>query len=154
MHRLRHRNESRFPLSCGRRWRRSGPGLGNPEPFFGNVNESNWESFTVTCKGNRLLKMIENYSGNIPGSGALMTFKDSSWRMSIVVAAQPHFKAQDPDTTIFWGYGLYTDHVGDYVKKPMRDCTGAEILKELLLNCTGKNIRKRSWRMSLMSFRV
>lgn len=78
------------------------PGLGNPEPFFGNVNESNWESFTVTCKGNRLLKMIENYSGNIPGSGALMTFKDSSWRMSIVVAAQPHFKAQDPDTTIFW----------------------------------------------------
>ena len=108
------------------------PGLGNPEPFFGNVNESNWESFTVTCKGNRLLKMIENYSGNIPGSGALMTFKDSSWRMSIVVAAQPHFKAQDPDTTIFWGYGLYTDHVGDYVKKPMRDCTGAEILKELL----------------------
>ena len=108
------------------------PGLGNPEPFFGNVNESNWESFTVTCKGNRLLKMIENYSGNIPGSGALMTFKDSSWRMSIVVAAQPHFKAQAPDTTIFWGYGLYTDHVGDYVKKPMRDCTGAEILKELL----------------------
>ena len=108
------------------------PGLGNPEPFFGNVNESNWESFTVTCKGNRLLKMIENSSGNIPGSGALMTFKDSSWRMSIVVAAQPHFKAQDPDTTIFWGYGLYTDHVGDYVKKPMRDCTGAEILKELL----------------------
>ena len=108
------------------------PGLGNPEPFFGNVNESNWESFTVTCKGNRLLKMIENYSGNIPGSGALMTFKDSSWRMSIVVAAQPHFKAQNPDTTIFWGYGLYTDDVGDYVKKPMRDCTGAEILKELL----------------------
>ena len=38
--------------------------------------------------------------------------------MSIVVAAQPHFKAQDPDTTIFWGYGLYTDHVGDYVKSP------------------------------------
>ena len=36
------------------------PGLGNPEPFFGNVNESNWESFTVTCKGNRLLTMIEN----------------------------------------------------------------------------------------------
>lgn len=108
------------------------PGLGNPEPFFGNAHESNWESFTVTCKGNKLLKMIENASGNIPGSGALMTFKDSSWRMSIVVAAQPHFKAQDADTTIFWGYGLYTDHVGDCVKKPMKDCTGAEILQELL----------------------
>ena len=52
--------------------------------------------------------------------------------MSIVVAAQPHFKNQPLDTTIFWGYGLYTDRIGDYVKKPMRECTGEEILTELL----------------------
>lgn len=108
------------------------PGLGNPEPFFGNPSETNWESFTVTLKGNMLLKMIENYSGNIPGSGALMTFKDSSWLMSIVVAAQPHFKAQDANTTLFWGYGLLTDKVGDYVKKPMKECTGKELLYELI----------------------
>lgn len=107
-------------------------GLGNPEPFFGNVIESNWESFTVTCKGNKLLKMIENYSGNVPGSGALMTFKDSNWKMSIVVAAQPHFKNQPLDQTIFWGYGLYTDRIGDYVKKPMKECTGEEMLTELM----------------------
>lgn len=108
------------------------PGLGNPEPFFGKPEETNWESFTVTCKGNKLLKLIEKFSGNIPGSGALMTFKDSSWLMSIVVAAQPHFKNQPMDTTIFWGYGLYTDKVGDYVNKPMRECTGEELLIELL----------------------
>lgn len=107
-------------------------GLGNPEPFFSKPEESNWESFTVTCKGNKLLKLIEHFSGNIPGSGALMTFKDSSWLMSIVVAAQPHFKNQPLDKTIFWGYGLYTDRIGDYIKKPMRDCTGKEILMELL----------------------
>lgn len=108
------------------------PGLGNPEPFFGHPDETNWESFTVTCKGNKLLKLIEKFSTNIPGSGALMTFKDSSWLMSIVVAAQPHFKNQPMDTTIFWGYGLYTDKIGDYVKKPMRECTGEELLIELL----------------------
>ncbi len=108
------------------------PGLGNPDPFFGNAHETNWESFTVTSKGSKLLKMIEDFSGNIPGSGALMTFKDSSWRMSIVVAAQPHFINQPMDQTIFWGYGLYTDQVGDYVKKPMKDCTGKEMLTELL----------------------
>lgn len=107
-------------------------GLGNPTPFFGNPDQTNWESFTVTCKGNELLKLIEQLSGNIPGSGALMTFRDSSWLMSIVVAAQPHFKNQPMDTTIFWGYGLYTDKVGDYIKKPMRECTGEEILIELL----------------------
>ena len=106
--------------------------LGNPEPFFGNPKETNWESFTVTMRGNKLLKMIENFSGNIPGSGALMTFKDSSWLMSIVVAAQPHFKAQENDTTIFWGYGLYTENKGDYVDKPMMECTGREILTELI----------------------
>lgn len=108
------------------------PGLGNPEPFFGNVHESNWESFTVTCRGSKMLKVIENFTGNIPGSGALMTFKDSGWKMSSVVAAQPHFPNQPMDVTIFWGYGLYTDHLGDYVKKPMKDCTGEEILTEYL----------------------
>lgn len=107
-------------------------GLGNPKPFFGNPDETNWESFTVTCKGNKILKRIEEFSRNVPGSGALMTFKDSSWLMSIVVAAQPHFKNQPDDVTVFWGYGLYTDKVGDYVKKPMKECTGEEILKELL----------------------
>lgn len=107
-------------------------GLGNPEPFFGHPEQTNWESFTVTCKGNKMLKLIEEFSGNIPGSGALMTFKDSSWLMSIVVAAQPHFVNQPIDETIFWGYGLHTDRVGDYVKKPMRDCTGKELLTELI----------------------
>ncbi|MEF9959443.1 MAG: oleate hydratase [Niameybacter sp.] len=108
------------------------PGLGNPAPFFAHPEETNWESFTVTCKGNSLLKMIEQFSSNVPGSGALMTFKDSNWLMSIVVAAQPHFKNQPLDTTIFWGYGIYTDKVGNYVKKTMRECTGKEILIELL----------------------
>lgn len=107
-------------------------GLGNPEPFFTKPHETNWLSFTVTCRGDAILKTIEHFTGNIPGSGALMTFKDSSWLMSSVVAAQPHFVNQPMDTSVFWGYGLYTDAVGDYVKKPMRDCTGQELLNEYL----------------------
>lgn len=106
--------------------------LGNPDPFFSKPDETKWYSFTPTFRGNRLLRLIEEYSGNKPGSGALMTFKDSSWRMSIVVAAQPHFKAQDENTTILWGYGLYPDQVGDYVRKRMIDCTGEELLTELI----------------------
>lgn len=108
------------------------PALGNPAPFFAHPEETNWESFTITMKGDMLLKKIEQFSGNIPGSGALMTFKDSNWLMSIVVAAQPHFKEQDSDTTILWGYGLHTQAIGDYVKKPMLECNGEEMLLELL----------------------
>lgn len=107
-------------------------GFGNPEPFFSKPEETNWESFTVTLNGNKLLKMIEKFSNNVPGSGALMTFKDSSWRMSIVVAFQPHFINQSENQTIFWGYGLFTEKIGDYIKKTMRECTGEEILLELL----------------------
>ena len=69
----------------------------------------------------------------VPGSGALMTFKDSNWLMSIVVSAQPHFKGSNHKmTTIFWGYALNTNKVGDYVKKTMRECTGEEMFTELL----------------------
>lgn len=108
------------------------PGLGNPAPFFQDPRQTNWESFTVTMKGDQLLKRIEEFSGNVPGSGSLMTFQDSSWLLSIVVACQPHFKNQPEDITILWGYGLYTDRIGNYVKKPMRDCTGEELLYELI----------------------
>ena len=52
--------------------------------------------------------------------------------MSIVVAAQPHFKNQPLDTKMLWGYSIYTDKVGDFVKKRMSDCTGEEMLIELL----------------------
>lgn len=31
-----------------------------------------------------------------------------------------------------FGYGLYGENVGDYIKKPMCDCTGEEIITELL----------------------
>ncbi|TGK02611.1 oleate hydratase [Leptospira langatensis] len=106
--------------------------LGNPNPFFQKPDETKWFSFTATFKGQFFLRLIEEFTKNRPGSGALMTFKDSSWRMSIVVAAQPHFKTQDKDTTILWGYGLFPDQIGDLVKKRMSDCTGEEVLDELI----------------------
>lgn len=106
--------------------------FGRPNTFCGNIEESKWESFTLTMTGRTLLDRIEAFSGNRPGSGALMTWKDSSWLMSIVVPAQPHFRNQTPDTYTLWGYALFGDVVGDHVPKNMEDCTGAEILDELL----------------------
>lgn len=106
--------------------------LGNPEAFFSKPHETGWMSFTVTCRGNELLKAIEGFSGSAPGNGGLMSFKDSSWLLSSETAAQPCFLSQPADVTVFWGYGLYAGAVGDYVKKPMRECTGQEILSEYL----------------------
>ncbi|MDT9001884.1 oleate hydratase [Paucibacter sp. APW11] len=106
--------------------------FGNPSAFADHVDESFWESFTVTCRSPLLLKLIEDFSGNPPGTGALMTFADSNWLMSIVVAKQPHFANQPAEVQVFWGYALFPDRPGNFVAKPMSECSGAEILQELL----------------------
>ena len=71
------------------------------------------------------------FSGNQPGTGGLVTFKDSNWLMSIVLACQPHFPNQPAGVQVFWGYALFPDRVGNFVPKPMAECNGAEILREL-----------------------
>jgi oleate hydratase len=71
------------------------------------------------------------FSGNQAGTGGLVTFKDSNWLMSIVLAHQPHFANQPSDVQVFWGYALFPDRVGDFVPKAMSDCNGREILQEL-----------------------
>jgi oleate hydratase len=79
-----------------------------------------------------LLHRIEELSGNLPGTGALMTFKDSNWLMSIVVPHAPHFDGQPEDVYTLWGYGLFVDREGDFTGKTMAEATGREILTELL----------------------
>ena len=106
--------------------------FGRPNTFDGNIDENKWESFTLTMHGDLLLKRLVAYSGNEPGTGGLMTFVDSGWLMSIVVPHQPHFPDMPADTYTLWGYGLFIDDDGDYVKKPMAKSTGREILTELI----------------------
>ncbi|WP_405884613.1 oleate hydratase [Streptomyces sp. NBC_01136] len=106
--------------------------FGRPTAFTGNVDEAKWESFTLTMRSPQLLHRIEELSGNLPGTGALMTFKDSNWLMSIVVPHAPHFEDQPEDVYTLWGYGLFVDREGDFIGKPMAQATGREILTELL----------------------
>ena len=108
------------------------PEFGKPHVFDDRVEESMWESFTVTLKDPTMVKRIVEYSGNEPGTGALMTFKESGWFMSIVLHNQPHFINQSDNVQVFWGYSLFPYNKGDFVKKRMVDCTGEEILTELL----------------------
>lgn len=114
-------------------------GLGNPEPFYKNPKESTIESFTITSKGNTLLKEIEKITSNIPGSGSLMTFKDSNWLISINVPVQPYFKNQPLDTTVLWGYAINCSEDGNYINKPIKDCSGKEILEELMYHLNLNN---------------
>ncbi|KAJ1554416.1 hypothetical protein HK405_005118 [Cladochytrium tenue] len=123
-------------------WReiaRKQPDFGHPDVFCGRPADSMFLSYTTTLRKpspdaahHPLMARIIEWSANEPGTGALVTFKASRWGLSVVVAHQPHFDDQPDDVEVFWGYGLFPDEVGDFVKKPMRDCTGAEMLRETL----------------------
>ena len=107
------------------------PVFGRPEVFCGNVAQTQWESFTVTLPQSAFFDFMEDFTGNATGTGGLVTFAQSGWMMSVVLFNQPHFSQQPEDVFVFWGYGLRGDRKGDFVGKPMAECTGEELLQEL-----------------------
>jgi oleate hydratase len=52
--------------------------------------------------------------------------------LSWTVNRQPQFRNQPKNELTVWVYALFTDKEGNYIKKPMRDCTGQEICAEWL----------------------
>lgn len=74
----------------------------------------------------------ENHGAKITPSKRYRKGQDSSWLLSWTINRQGQFREQDRDKVCVWVYGLFTDVSGDYVKKPMRDCTGKEITEEWL----------------------
>ncbi|MGH4117758.1 oleate hydratase [Clostridium sp.] len=125
------------------------PEFGKPKVFDERVEESMWESFVVTLKDPTMVNKIIEYSGNQPGTGAMMTFKESGWFMSIVLYKQPHFLNQPENVQTLWGYGLYPYAKGDFIKKRMVDCTGEEILTELLYHLNFKDDMKKIIKTSI-----
>ncbi|WP_439375472.1 oleate hydratase [Bradyrhizobium sp. DASA03120] len=121
-------------------WRRiaaKNTAFGRPEVFGGNIHASKWESATVTTLDARIPKFIRKIAKRDPFSGkivtgGIVTAMDSSWLLSWTVNRQPHFKNQPRDQIIIWLYSLFVDKPGDFVKKPMQDCTGAEVTQEWL----------------------
>jgi len=108
------------------------PEFGNPKIFSNHVDQSKWVSFTTTLTHPKLLHLVRDLTGNVPGEGGLITFPESAWLASIVIPTQPHFIDQPADISVFWGFGLLVDRPGDFVGKPMSACSGREIMTEIL----------------------
>ncbi|WP_286357221.1 oleate hydratase [Faecalibaculum rodentium] len=111
--------------------------FGHPEKFCGDVEKTNWESATVETLDEEVFPYIKAITGRdvLTGhvvTGGIVTAKDSSWLLSWTINRQPQFRNQPDGHALVWVYGLFTDREGDYVKKPMRDCTGEEICEEWL----------------------
>lgn len=121
-------------------WRRiaaKDPAFGRPDVFGAHIPETKWESATITTLDERIPRYIQKIAKRDPFSGkvvtgGIITVKDSSWLLSWTVSRQPHFKQQPKDQIVAWFYALFVNRPGDYVKKPMQDCTGEEITQEWL----------------------
>jgi oleate hydratase len=118
-------------------WQRLAQGrtdFGRPDVFFGaaRIPDSLWVTFTVTDTGTEFVKQMATLTDSEAGRGGLVTLKDSPWVLSLSIFHQPEIVGQPAGTSVWWGYGLYPDRTGEFVKKPMDQCTGAEILQETL----------------------
>ena len=121
-------------------WRRiaaQDPSFGHPDKFCGDPEKSNWMSATVTTLDDKIPPYIQKicqrdpFSGKVV-TGGIVTVKDSNWLLSWTFNRQPQFRSQPKGQLVGWIYGLFSDKPGNYVKKPMRDCTGKEICMEWL----------------------
>ena len=111
--------------------------FGKPDKFCHEPELTNWMSATVTTLDDKVIPYIKKickrdpFSGGVV-TGGIVTCRDSSWLLSWTINRQPQFRNQPKDQCLVWVYSLFTDRPGDYVKKPMRSCTGKEICMEWL----------------------
>ena len=114
------------------------PAFGNPDKFFCDIEKTSWESWTVDTANKQILDAIQNICKRDPLSGkvvtgGIVTCRDSSWLISWTINRQGQFQEQPKDHCLIWVYGLNCWHdEGDFIKKPMSDCTGIELAAEWL----------------------
>ena len=113
--------------------------FGNPDKFCSNTDETNWMSATVEVSDEEIIKHIINICKRDPRegkvtTGGIVTVKDSmgNWYLSWTINRQPQFKSQKKNSVLVWVYALNTNREGNFVTKPIRNCTGREVCEEWL----------------------
>ena len=113
------------------------PSFGHPEKFCSDPNATKWMSATVTTLDDKIPPYVQRicqrdpFSGKVV-TGGIVTARDSNWLLSWTFNRQPQFRDQPRGQLVGWIYGLFSDKPGNFVKKPMRECTGREICMEWL----------------------
>ncbi len=111
------------------------PKFGNPAAFLSDIDKTNFITFFPTITGDpTFFDFMEKKSGDRIGTGGAVTIVDSSWKLGFVLYNK-YFPDQPDDVDVFWAYGQVGDTPGDYIKKSMQECTGAEMFAELLYHC-------------------
>ncbi|PIR13030.1 oleate hydratase [Candidatus Falkowbacteria bacterium CG11_big_fil_rev_8_21_14_0_20_39_10] len=111
---------------------KNNPEFGKPKVFNSHIDKSNWTSFTVTFREPTFFNLIQKFiNKKVNGFGGVSLI-DSNWFLSIVLSYRPYFLNQPKKVTLCWGFGLFPNKKGNYIKKKMSNCSGEEILTELI----------------------
>lgn len=104
----------------------------NPSALFADNDDNMSEEFTVTLSNRLLPELIDRVSCGALGRDGVIVLDNSAWKMTICAVPQSHFKDMDEETAVIWGTASRFDVIGEKSGKAMTDCSGAEILYELI----------------------
>lgn len=108
------------------------PAFKNPSVLFEDTDENMSEEFTITLKNRMLPELIDRVTSGALGQDGVIVLDNSEWKMTICAVPNTHFKDTDEDTAVIWGTAARFDALGEKSGKAMTDCSGAEILYELV----------------------
>ena len=113
------------------------PAFGRPDKFCTDPGDRNWVGATINTLDEKILPYIQKICQRDPLSGrvvtgGIVTVTDSAWLLSWTINRQPQYRNQPKGQVLVWLYGMFSDRPGDFIKKPMRNCSGMEICEEWL----------------------
>ena len=112
------------------------PEYGHPEKFAFDPDKSNFVSCSVTVRDYpQFFDYLAEKAGNPTGKGGCSTLVDAPWFINYNVPLQPVAPDQPENVHFMWFYGLHANNCGTYVKTPMTQCSGEEIMREFLYYC-------------------
>jgi oleate hydratase len=108
------------------------PDFGRPDQFLRDISQSRMMTFTVTLRGGLFQRKFEWLVERQMGRQSPLPLTASPWILHLHTYRQPLFPDQPRDTCVIWVTALRDSNIGTFVKKTMPECTGREILEELL----------------------
>lgn len=108
------------------------PSFGNPYNFCTRQAESMLESFTITTEDLKFFNDLQGLLRCKSEAGAFLFIEGSAWKINLCIPSQPVFSEQPQNVRVLWGFAHSPHSDGNYAKKPMLQCSGADIMAELL----------------------
>ena len=120
------------PYALWKKLAQKQPAFKNPEALFESGSTHMSVEFTVTLKNHLLPELIDKVTCGALGIDGVIVLDNSKWKITFCAVPPSHFKNLDDNMAVLWGTAARHDRSGDFAPKPMTDCSGSEILYELV----------------------